>query len=78
VGRSFWAARKRVALYLAISVFGMALLIGVYCWISGRAPLEAIENLWIALVFALGTAVVTALRDQKEEGTAGSQKTNSE
>ncbi|PRB71275.1 hypothetical protein [Arthrobacter sp. MYb213] len=78
MGKIFWVARKRVALYLAISVFGLALLIGVYCWISGRAPLEAIENLWIALVFALGTAVATALRDQKDDGTARSQKTNSD
>lgn len=78
MGKISWVAIKRVALYLAISVFGMALLLGVYCWISGRAPLEAIENLWIALVIALGTAVVTALRDQKDEGTARSQETNSD
>jgi magnesium-transporting ATPase (P-type) len=73
-----WVAVKRAALYLAISVFGMALLIGIYCRISGRTPLEAIENLWIALVFALGTAVVTALREQKNEDAARSQETGSD
>ncbi|MGO3255732.1 hypothetical protein ACTXI4_08995 [Glutamicibacter ardleyensis] len=57
----------RVTLYLGASIFGLGLLIGVYCLIAGRSPIAVIENLWIALVFALVTAVVTALCDHRDD-----------
>lgn len=60
-------AMQRVALYLGITVIGMALLIGSYCLISGRPPVEVLQNLWIALFFAFFGAVVTALRDHRED-----------
>ncbi|PRA09859.1 hypothetical protein CQ015_16530 [Arthrobacter sp. MYb221] len=67
---------QRVALYLGISVVGMGLLIGMYCLLSGRSPVEVVENLWIALFIALFTTVATALRDQREEEATRSKRTN--
>ncbi|MGO2052786.1 hypothetical protein ACT3UD_14570 [Glutamicibacter sp. 287] len=69
-------AMQRVALYLGISVFGMGLLIGAYCLISGRSPVEVLENLWVALLFAFFVAVATALRDQRKDEAPRSKGTN--
>lgn len=53
--------------YLAVSILGLAVLTVVYCAVSGRSILAVFENLWIAFVFALVTAVVAAVRDQRAE-----------
>ena len=58
---------RRIATYLLVSAVGLPLLTATYCAISGRPVLAVIQNLWIAMVFALSTAVVTAIRDQRAE-----------
>lgn len=69
---------QRAALYLGVSVAGLAALVGVYCLISGRSLGEALGNLWIALVIALTVAVATAFRDQREEGGTDSEESHHE
>ena len=58
---------RRVFIYLAVSILGLAGLTGFYCAVSGRSILAVLENLWIVFVFALVTTVVAAVRDQKAE-----------
>ncbi|WP_334122514.1 hypothetical protein [Glutamicibacter sp.] len=58
---------QRVGLYLTIAIAGLALLLGAYCLIALRSVLAAIQNLWIALVFALIASVATAVRDHRAD-----------
>lgn len=58
---------QRVALYLTIAIAGLALLLGAYCLIAQRPVLAAIQNLWIALVFALIASVTAAVRDHRAD-----------
>lgn len=66
-------AVQRAAVYLGISIIGMAALVGVYCLISGRSPAEALGNLWIAILIAFIVAVSAALRDQRAEDETHSE-----
>ena len=60
-------AWKRVAVYLGVSVAGLALFLAAYCLISGRPVLEALDSFWIAIAISLAVSAVTAVRDQREE-----------
>lgn len=68
-------AWKRVAVYLGVSVAGLALFLAAYCLISGRPVPEALDSFWIAIAIALAVSAVTAVRDQREESgtTPGDQ-----
>lgn len=58
---------QRIAVYLGVSIAGLALFVTAYCLISGRPLIEALDSFWIALVIALATAAITAARDQRKD-----------
>lgn len=39
---------RRIAVYLGVSIAGLALFIAAYCLISGRTLIEALDSFWIA------------------------------
>lgn len=73
LGKATW---RRIAVYLGVSIAGLALFIAAYCLISGRTLIEALDSFWIALVIALATAAITAVRDQRKDAQteAGEQE----
>lgn len=58
---------RRIAVYLGVSIAGLALFIAAYCLISGRTLIEALDSFWIALAIALATAATSAVRDQRKD-----------
>ena len=48
---------RRIAVYLGVSIAGLALFIAAYCLISGRTLIEALDSFWIALAIALATVL---------------------
>ncbi|MGO3394403.1 hypothetical protein, partial [Glutamicibacter arilaitensis] len=73
LGKATW---RRIAVYLGVSIVGLALFVVAYCLISGRTMIEALGSFWIALVIALATAATSAVRDQRKDAQteAGEQK----
>lgn len=61
---------RRIAVYLGVSIAGLALFIAAYCLISGRTLIEALDSFWIALAIALATAATSAVRDQRKDAQA--------
>lgn len=58
---------RRIAVYLGVSIAGLALFIAAYCLISGRTLIEALDSFWIAWAIALATAATSAVRDQRKD-----------
>ncbi|WP_434922082.1 hypothetical protein ACR9WD_11085 [Glutamicibacter sp. PAEs-4] len=73
LGKAAW---RRIAVYLGVSIAGLALFVVAYCLISGRTMIEALGSFWIALVIALATAATSAVRDQRKDAQteAGEQE----
>lgn len=67
---------RRIAVYLGVSIAGLALFIAAYCLISGRTLIEALDSFWIAWAIALATAATSAVRDQRKDAQteAGEQE----
>ncbi|WP_417365256.1 hypothetical protein [Glutamicibacter arilaitensis] len=67
-------AWRRVAVYLSVSIAGLALFIAAYCLITGRSLAEALDSFWIAMAIAFVTSAITAVRDQRKDAGTRSGK----